>query len=41
MMVMSFQDSKLHEKTDFLFSYKQRTIVPFLSEFVSSQQEND
>ena len=25
----------------FLFSYKQRTIVPFLSELVSSQQEND
>ena len=25
----------------FLFSYKQRTIVPFLSELISSQKEND
>ena len=27
--------------TFFLFSYKQRTVVPFLSESISSQQESD
>ena len=41
-IVTSFQDSKpAREKTDFpdsyLFSYKQRTIVSFLSELISSQ----
>ena len=41
MIVASFQDFKLGEKTDFadifFISYKQRTIVPFLSELISSQ----
>ena len=43
-IVTSFQDFKLRENrfSDiFLLSYKQRTIVPFLSELISSRYEND
>ena len=41
MIVASFQDFKLGEKTDFadifFISYKQRIIVTFFSELISSQ----
>ena len=43
-IVTSFQDFKLRENrfSDiFLLSYKQRTIVPFFSELISSRYEND